>query len=399
MKRILVVGGGTYQVPLIQRIMEMGHLAYCVDKNPNSPGFKYAHAFSVLDVLDYDACLEYAKEIGIDAVLTYGATLTLPTVAYIASELGLAALPVRTALISKSKYEIKKCLFENGCNVKGTFFEMTKRDDVLNHVFNYPCVIKPSDGSGSKGVSIVYSDRELENAINYGFDSARFGSIYCEEFVSGEEYSVEAFVDNGRVYVYGIVKTTFERSNNENEGIEYGHRTPSGLSSAEEETIECEVRKAISALNITMASVNFDVILSDEDRKPYIIDCGIRIGQNLLASHIIPYSRGVSIIDNTINQALGEHIDAEPKYRKCIASRLLIFNPGIIREIKDTSEMIGNNSVIDIVLRKHVGDEQKEYHEKSDTCGWVICDGTTPDEAEASASLARKQLKKYFDIK
>lgn len=399
MKRVLIVGAGTYQVPLIKRIKGMGHLAYCVDKNPSSPGFQYAYDYSVIDVLDKEACLEYAKEIGIDAVMTYGATLTLPTVAYVGAILNLPALPLRTAEISKSKYEIKKCLYENGCNVKGNFFELLNMDDIERHEFNYPCVVKPSDGSGSKGVTVVYESHELYTAISYAFETARFGSIYYEEFVPGEEYSVEAFVDNGKVFVYGIVKTTFTRSNNTNEGIEYGHRTPSGLKPSEEKTIESEVAKAISALNITMASVNFDIILSSEDRKPYIIDCGIRIGQNLLSSHIIPFSRGISIIDNTIHQALGEKINADPKFRKCIASRLLIFNPGVIQEIHNVEEMIGKNKILDIILRKKVGDEQKEYREKSDTCGWVICEGETPDEAESNAARARKLLRGYFTIK
>ena len=94
----------------------------------------------------------------------------------------------------------------------------------------------------------------------------------------------------------------------------------------------------------------------------------------------------------------GEKIKAEPKWQKNIASRLLIFNPGVISEIKDVRELLDEEGIVDIVLRKHVGDTQKEYIEKSDTCGWVICEGNTPDEAEKRASLARKKLRNYFVI-
>ena len=397
MKKILVVGGGAYQVPLIKRIIESGYEAYCVDGNPNAMGFGCATGYKHINVLDENACLEYAKELGINAVMTYGATLTLPTVAYIGEKLGLPALPVDTAELSKSKYKIKKRLSDYGCNIKGDFFEMYSVEDAKNHKFTLPCVIKPSDGSGSKGVSLVYNENEIEEAIQYAFDGARYGEFYAESLIDGEEYSAEAFVANGEIYVYAIVKTTFDRLSNGE--ISYGHRTPSGLPAETEKLIEDEVKKAIKALNITMASVNFDVILSNDDGKPYIIDCGIRVGQNLIASHFVPLSRGVSVIDNTIKLALGEKVDAEPKFNKCIATRLLIYKPGVIIEIKPMNNIIGTNNIVDVVMRKGVGDTQNEYREKSDTCGWVITTGDTPDEAENNAVNAKKLLEDYIIIK
>ena len=396
MKKILVIGGGAYQLPLIKRIVEKGHFAYCVDGNPNAPGFSFATEFKHIDVLNKEACLKYAREIGIDAVMTYGATLTLPTVAYIGEKLGLPTLPLETAEISKSKYSIKKRLFEKGCNVKGEFFQMNSVEDSEKHNFVLPCVIKPSDGSGSKGVSLVYREEDIKPAVKHAFDSARYGEFYCESLICGTEYSVEAFVCGEKVYVYSIVKTTFEKSLDGE--ISYGHRTPSGLSDDKERLIADEVTKAVRALGITMASANFDVIFSDEDGKPYIIDCGIRIGQNLIASHMVPLSRGVSVIDNTISLALGEKTDAEPKFNKCIATRLLIYKPGVITEIKPMDDLIGKNGILDVVMRKGVGDVQKEYREKSDTCGWVITTGATPDEAEERAVSAKKRLENYIII-
>lgn len=396
MKRVLVIGGGAYQVPLIRRIRELGHEAYCVDYNPHCPGFAVATDARVINVLDAEACLAYAKELNIDGVMTYGATLTLPTVAYIGERMGLPALPLETAEISKSKYKIKQCLADAGLNTKGDFFEICSPDDATKHAFTFPCVIKPSDGSGSKGVSLVYSEPELQAAIDYAFDCARYGEIYAEGLVSGEEYSVEAFVCRGEIYVYAVVKTTFAKEANGT--ISYGHRTPSGLSFETEHAIEEEVKRAIRALNITMASVNFDVILSSEDGKPYIIDCGIRIGQNLIASHLVPLSCGVSVIDNTIRLALGESVDAAPQTRHCVATRLLIYEPGVIHEIKSMADVIGRDGVLDVVMRKQVGDVQRPYREKSDTCGWVIAGGETPDEAEENAVAAKERLKAYIVI-
>ena len=397
MKKILVVGGGAYQVPLIKRIKERGYEAYCVDGNKSALGFQCADGFKHIDIMDKQKCLSYAKEIGIDAVMTYGATITLPTVSYIGESLFLPCLPSDTAELSKSKYKIKRRLADAGCNIKGEFFEFRSIEEAKKQKITVPCVIKPSDGSGSKGVTLVENEVELEKAIEYAYKSARFGEFYAEALVKGEEYTVEAFVTEKETYVYCIVKTTFERE--ENGKISYGHRTPSGLSEEKEKLIADEIKKAVKALGITMLSVNFDVILSEDDGKPYIIDCGIRVGQNLIASHFVPLSRGVSVIDRSIDVALGEKPNCEPIFSKCIATRLLIYKSGVITEIKPMDDIIGKNGIVDVVMRKGVGDVQKPYKEKSDTCGWVITTGDTPDKAEANAKKAKKLLEDYIIIK
>lgn len=397
MKKILVIGAGEYQTTLIKRIIELGHESYCVDYNKSAVGFNYATGYEVIDIMDKEACLDYAKRIGIDAVMTYGATISLPTVSYIAKELGLAALNGETAEISKSKYKIKKRLSEKGLNIKGDFFEIHSPEEIHEHSLTLPVVIKPSDGSGSKGVSLVFDERQIESSVKYAFACARYDEVYVEALVDGEEYSAEAFVSNGEVYVYAIIKTTFRKE--KDGGVVYGHRTPSGLCEKTERLIEDEVKKAVGALDINMASVNFDIILSMDDGKPYIIDCGIRVGQNLIASHFVPLSRGVSVIDNTIKLALGERVDAKPNKHQCIATRLLIYKPGVIEKIKPMDDIIGKNGVIDVVMRKKVGDIQNEYKEKSDTCGWVIATGKTPDEAEDNAQKAKDLLQNYIIIK
>ena len=199
MKRILVVGGGTYQVPLIKRIRALGYEAYCVDRNENAPGFKDAHGYRCVDILDEKECLAYAQALNIDGVATYGATITLPTVSYIGENLGLPALPMNTARIACNKYRIKKALVDGGCNSKGKLIVFHNEKETLNDKPEFPCVIKPSDGSGSKGVSIVKEGQQYESAVREGFASARFGEIYSEQYIEGDEYSVEAFVHNGKV--------------------------------------------------------------------------------------------------------------------------------------------------------------------------------------------------------
>lgn len=396
MKIILVIGAGAYQLPAIQRIRAMGFEAYCVDYKEGQPGFEYANGYRIIDVKDKERCLTYAKELQVDGILTWGATLTLPTVSYICERLGLPCMPLATSEISTSKYLIRKKLTECGLNSAGDCFEMYSKEEAKQKVLKAPFVIKPSDGSGSKGVRIVLNDAEIDDAIEYAFDGARDNHVYVEPYIAGEEYSAEAYANNGQVFVNTIVKTQFEW-----QGVKpiYKQTAYFGLSPELETAISDEVVKAVKALDINWGPCNFDIIVSENDGKPYIIDVGIRNGQNLIASHIIPYSRGVDELECSILNCLGQKVDAAPKSKKIISSRLLIYNPGLIEIIKPVDELIGKDGIVDVILRKKEGDVLPKYQTKSDICGWVLCEAETPEKASLLADAAWEKLKDFIIIK
>lgn len=396
MKKILIIGAAAYQVPAIVRVKELGYIVYCVDYKEGQPGFVYADGYKIIDVRDKEHCLEYAKELGVDGVLTWGATLTLPTVAFISENMGLLGISKETAELSMSKFLIKKKLAECGLNTGGEVFQLRNWDEVRAHQYHFPVVIKPSDGSGSKGVSVVKEKTELYEAIQYAFDGARNHEIYVEPFIQGTEYSVEAYVNSGKIYIYSIVKTDFKWMS---DYPIYIQTTYLDLDEDAENKIGVEIEKAIRALDVQWGPVNFDVIVSAEDGKPYIIDVGIRNGQNLIASHIVPLSRGVDELNNSIRICLGQEIDANPVKKDYISSRLLIYNPGEIVDIKPYNNLIGQNHIVDIILRKKVGDNLPYYQTKSDICGWVLTNGSTPEEALSYSNDAWELLKNYIIIK
>lgn len=394
--RILVIGAGDYQVPAIKRIKESGHEAYCVDYKSGQPGFAYADGYRIIDVRDKESCLGYARELEIDGVLTWGATLTLPTVSFIAEKMGLVGLPMETSVLSMNKWAIRERLFKCGLNSAGESKVFRSIEEIQGYPFSYPFVVKPCDGSGSKGVSIVFEPEQTVSALSNALACARNSEVYVEPFIPGKEFSAECYACNGQVYVYSIVKTDFYWRE---EYPVYCQTTYKDITDEERVAVEEEAIKAVKALGVSYGPVNFDLIVSSEDHKPYIIDVGIRNGQNLLASHIIPHSRGVDELDQSINLCIGRPVNPTPTRKKFISSRLLIYPPGVISEIRPLDEVIGRNHVIDIILRKKKGDRLSRYQVKSDICGWVLVEGDTPDDAFKWSSLAWETLRHYIIIK
>lgn len=396
MKRLLIVGASEKQIPIIQRAREMGNYVICIDGNPDSIGYQYSNEFKTIDINNYEECMRFAREKHIDGVATLSSTATLPTVNYIAEKMNLVGNPYVISEMLKDKYLIKKILKKNNCNISGKYFKINSLEDVdsIKRYLRYPLVSKPCDGSASKGVNIIKKREDLMPCLEDSMKCSRISSIYLEEYIEGEEYSVESFVKNGEIIVLGIIKTTMRQERN---GLlDYGHSTPSGLSEEIEKDIENEVKTAIKALEIKNGSVNMDIIIRNS--TPYIIDLGPRIGLNLIASHIIPYSTGFHEIDNTVKLSLGEKVEANVKYKKPVATRLLIMKPGTIKHITSYNAILNDENVLEIIFNKKQGDTVKPYRTKSDTCGWIICTGKTPDEANKIARKYKRELDRLIEI-
>lgn len=397
MKKILIIGAGEYQLPAIKKIRELGFEAYSVDYKENQPGFEYCNGYEIIDVRNKQRCLQYAERLNIDGVMSWGATLTLPTVSYIGSKLKLPCLPLSTSGLAVNKYETLKYLKENGLNSIGKVFKVNNSEAIEIKNIDYPCVVKPVDGSGSRGVKFVFKENDINHAIKYALNNSRCGEVYIEPYIEGQEFTVEAFASGENVSINEIIKTDIRQSA---DGLLiYKQTTFEDLTQSDINLINTEIVKAVKLLNVNIGPINFDIIISKKDGKPYIIDVGIRNGQNLIASKIIPYSRGLDELELAIKQSLGIDVEIEPKFLKYVSSRLLIYPPGKITKIKQYRSLIGTNNIIDVILRKRVGDILPPYQTKSDICGWVLCEGASPQNASLNADRAWEKLRDFIIIK
>lgn len=108
MKKILIVGAGFLQVPLIKKAKECGLYTIAVDGDQNAPGFFYADEWECIDITDETQCLEYAKEKEINGVITAATDYGILTVARIAETMNLPGISYEIAKTVKNKYLIRK---------------------------------------------------------------------------------------------------------------------------------------------------------------------------------------------------------------------------------------------------------------------------------------------------
>ncbi len=394
MKKLLMIGAGFLQSFVIKKAKMMGIFVVAIDGNINATGFQYADKFKVVDIVDKEQCLSVAKEEKVDGVLTAATDYGVLTASYIANQLNLPGLPYEVALLIKNKYLVKKRLFENRVDDSKTFFEISNDNDVLmvKNNISYPVMVKPCDGSGSRGANRADNFSQLVSACNKAINSSLTKKALVEPFILGKEYGVESFVTNGKVYVLSVMSKLMT---NPPFYAELGHSIPNDLPPKLDLKIRRIVKKAIKVLGINYGSVNMDIIVSNKG-DVHIVDIGARMGGNLIGSHIIPYGTGVDYLSWIIKSSMGEHISLYKRdKRRAVCSRLLAFKKGVVKNIPDF-QRIEKEYNVEIFHHIKLGETVNEYHTNLDGCGYIVSSSDSLKQAINNADAALLKIKKII---
>jgi len=319
-KKILILGGGQMQVPIIQCANQMGLYTIVADMDENAPGLIEAKERLLKSTMDMDALMTYVQHHPIDGILTTS-DAPVNVVAAVGEKFHLPAMSEETARLCTNKYLQRECLKNHG--IKTPLYRIVKNGECPKELMNnalFPLIVKPVDSSASRGVQKVENIDELKSAIHEADSNSRSHTVIIEEFIEGQEFSVESFSQNGETHIIAITqKQTI--------GEEYGcfvedtHIEPAMISDDVKHLIEAEVLAATKALgsnncpNHTEVKVNAD--------GAFIIESACRLGGDYITSDLVPLSTGVNIMENLIRVSIGEPADLEIKFKKCSAVQFL----------------------------------------------------------------------------
>lgn len=361
-----------------------------LDAAPTAMGFRNADEYAVINIVDEDACLKYAQEHKVDGVLTAATDFSVLTMSRIAQEMDLPGINYEAAKRIKNKAAVRKCLFDAKADDTGYSFEINSLEEVPKILpqVKFPVMMKPCDGSGSRGTSRVDRAEDFEKACKFAMEGSITHRAVAEPFVDGKEYGVESFVDNGEIHILGVMQKDMTLPPYY---AELGHAIPSGLLVAVEEKIKKCVHKALVALGVNHGSVNMDLLLS-ESGDVHIVDVGARMGGNLIGSHIIPMGTGIAYMDNMIRAAVGDATDFSPVTKsQPVATKLLALAPGKVKALPNF-DAIARQYDVTIEHHLHVGDVINEYHTNLDGCGYVVATADKVDDAIAKAQFVKQLI-------
>lgn len=377
-KKIIVLGAGVYQVPLIKKIRELGHKCYSCSIAGNYPGFEFADYKAEIDISNEEAITQYAKEIGCDAILTTGSDVGISSLGSVVNFLNLFGCGINAAKASSNKMLMKEIFL----NVKVGTPDFRKVRDLsdcyeASKEIGFPCILKVADKSGSRGIIRINSIADFPKAFEYVSMVSDIGYFLLEQYIEGIEFGVQAIVQFGKILAI-IPHGDFVL--NDLISVPIGHYLPYQNRFSFEEVAGL-VEKAIFALGIDNSMVNVDLIY-DQD-KLYILEIGARMGGTCIPE-IINHFYQIDCYKIAIDLALGNkvdlHLNVQPRF--VLGKVMMAAKNGVVKSIEQME--FNDPDLIQLQVDIKKGDNISKFTIGPDRIGQIIAKGDTFELAESN---------------
>lgn len=367
MKKLMILGAGEMQVPVIKKSKARGLYTIVTDYDSEAPGFKYADVALKISTVDFDEILTAGRYYNINGILTTS-DYPVNTVAKVSHELHLTSMSPEVARICTNKYLQRNFFLEN--NIPSPFFQLISSKEDLNRIETFPLIIKPIDSSASRGVKKVKNRTELITQYDITKTFSNSGDVLVEEFISGNEYSIETFSQYGN---HSIIAITDKRliEGNGTYFVENTHILPAFLTKKDEALIRGTVLDLLTKLEVDNCPCHVEIKLND--RGAFVIEIACRLGGDFISSNLVPLATGIDMLENLINISLGDEISLNKKNNTVAAIQFINHsNYSKSREfIKHYSKFISESSI-------------KEFHNREiensfDRMGFIILKANNHD--------------------
>lgn len=317
MKKIMILGAGEMQVPIIKKSKAQGLYTIVADYDSKAPGFKYADVALKISTTNFEEILKAAKDYNINGILT---TSDYPVniVAKVSSELHLHSMSIVVANICTNKFLQRRFFSEN--NIPSPFYQLISNKEDLDRIEMFPLIIKPVDSSASRGVKKVKDLSDLRTQYTITKEFSKSGHVLVEEFIEGKEYSVETLSQYGKHHIVAITDKRLIRGN-DTCFVEDTHILPASLSDKDEVLIRSVVLDLLKKLDVNNCPCHVELKLND--RGAFIIEIACRLGGDFISSNLIPLALGIDMLDNLIRISLGLKISLNTKYKSVAAIQFI----------------------------------------------------------------------------
>ena len=312
MKKILLLGGSAQQLVAIRAAKELGYYTVVMDYLPDNPGQYEADKFYGESTTDVEAVYRIAKEENVDGILAYASDPAALPAAIVAERLGLPTNPAKSVEILGLKYPWREFLQKNGfaCPKHNSFHPETPISEIKAKAkdFTFPLVVKPTDSSGSKGVTMLESWEGLEKAISWADSYSRNKILLIEEYIQRGFPSViggDIFVWDGKIVLYGEMECL--RDMQKSPLIPIGEKKPLQVSDKQKEQIHSELQRIVTSLDIRFGELNIEIIL-DKDDNVHFLELGPRAGGNMIPIQLSD-AYGIDLVKANVQAAMGEKPD------------------------------------------------------------------------------------------
>ncbi len=310
-KKIAILGGTRISCEIVRAAKAMGMHTCVIDYYPpeKSPAKQIADEHAQISVADIDEVAAFLKENGFDGVTTGYTDSILGFYADVCEAAGLPCYGTRSqfeTFTDKSKW--KKLCREHGVPT-ATEYDVDGLLAMSGDELPLPLFVKPADGSGSRGASVVRGADELGPAVEYASKFLKGGKVLAEDYLEGPEVTVFwLFIDG----VYRVFLSGNRLVKNNQEGalpLPAGYSFPAAVTPYYIENIAPRVEEMLASQGVRDGMMFMQCIV--RDGVPFVYDTGYRLTGSL-EQHITKHVAGYSPMDMLLRHAVTGRMSDDP---------------------------------------------------------------------------------------
>lgn len=305
MKRLMLLGGNRYQMPVIRAAHKFGYHVITCDYLPDNIAHKYSDEYCNISIIDKEAVLKAATELKIDGIMSFGCDPGVVSAAYVAEKMGLPfQCSYEAACILQDKGHFRQFLCGNGFNSPHAK-RYEEKEAPLKDIdfFQWPVIVKPADSAGSKGVTRVNTPEELPGAIDTALNGAHNGAFIIEDFLTFEGYhsSTDPFTIDGELMFITYSDQLFDPEADNPYTPAY-IIWPSTMKEGYQEELTSEIQRLMHLLGMKTGIYNIETCVANG--KPYIMEVSPRGGGCKIAE-LQAMAYGIDLIEAEVKKAVG----------------------------------------------------------------------------------------------
>jgi biotin carboxylase len=372
-------------------------------ERPSTFGEAYPDSLLTLDFASpgkaAQAVAELAERRPIDAVVPVD-DLTTEVAAAIAERLGLAANAAVAVARTRNKHRMRETLARAGLpSPPHWLFHLDDDPDSAARSVVYPCILKPTVLSASRGViradgpaAFAAAFRRIATILQDPEVAGRPGSneILVEGFLTGPEVALEGLLRDGTLDVLALFDKPDPLDGPFFEETIYV--TPSRLAAGVQMAIRAASAAAARALGLHDGPVHAELRI-DGSGQPWLVELAARsIGG--LCSRTLRFGTGMSLEEVILRHALRLPIETLERERAAAGVMMLpIPRTGVLDGVDGEVDAAAVPGIEAVTITAHTGQALVPLPEGSRYLGFVFARADTPAAVEAALREAHGRLR------
>ncbi len=385
MRKLLIIGSKEVDVDLVKAAKHMGLYTICCDANTDmscAPAKVEANEYWNIDYSDTESIAEKCRLNHVDGVMAGYAEFRILAAAKIADAIGKPFYAsVGQIELTRNKRKFKELCLRYGVPVPQDYCLNYPLSDKERREIEYPVIVKPVDNGGRNGITICWSEQQLDSAIEKALANSICKKILIESYMVGTELAAIYTLADGQISLSLL---------NEKYGCEeYPNLCNFALASSKyydlyRETVDPGIRNLLRGIQAQNGVCFFQLIAGQNGIAAFEMGYRLNGGNDW---KIISRANGLNYMEMLIQYSLTGKMGSDLSKDNCKLSRmygqLLVYGHGGIIGNIDFNTVKEIDGVEDVVCMKKKGMFIPENGTTAQTCGRIILSGESRTEISA----------------